>query len=148
VPAAQARAAEQADPDQRVGMMRLDHQEPGDGDLLAALRAWVRAVTRTPMGRVLIGLIAEAQHDSSLAEAWRRQVIEPMRAQRTVMIERAIARGEIPASTDADIVLDLLYGASYHRLLHGHRPLTDAFARETVDLIIAGLGAGAAPTPR
>jgi len=45
-------------------------------------------------------------------------------------------------------VLDLLYGASYHRLLHGHRPLTDALARETVDLVIAGLGAGAAPTPR
>ena len=123
-------------------------QAPVGGDLLAALRAWVRAVTRTPMGGVLIGLVAEAQHDPGLAEAWRRQVIEPMRAQRTVMIERAIARGEIPAGTDAGIVLDLLYGASYHRLLHGHRPLTDAFARETVDLIIAGLGAGAASTPR
>jgi AcrR family transcriptional regulator len=117
------------------------------GDLLAALRAWVRAVTRTPMGRVLLGLIAEAQHDPHLAEAWRRQVMEPLRAQRVVMIERAIIRGEIPASTDADIVLDLLYGASYHRLLHGHRPLTDVFTRKTVDLIIAGLGIRATGQP-
>jgi AcrR family transcriptional regulator len=117
------------------------------GDLLAALRAWVSAVTRTPMGRVLLGLIAEAQHDPRLAEAWRRQVMEPLRAQRIVMVERAIIRGEIPASTDADIVLDLLYGASYHRLLHGHRPLTDVFTRKTVDLIIAGLGIRATGQP-
>lgn len=111
------------------------------GDLLAALRAWVWTVTRTPMGRVLLGLIAEAQHDPALAEAWRTQVMEPLRAQRTVMIKRAVARGEIPASTDPDVVLDLLYGASYHRLLHGHRPLTDAFIRDAVDMIIAGLTA-------
>jgi AcrR family transcriptional regulator len=109
------------------------------GDLLAALRGWVQAVTHTPMGRVLLGLIAEAQHDPALAEAWRTQVMEPLRAQRTVMITRAVARGEIPASTDPDVVLDLLYGASYHRLLHGHRPLTDAFVRDAVDMIIAGL---------
>src|ERR1700722_13397170 len=30
------------------------------GDLLAALRAWVRAVTQTPAGRILAGLIAAA----------------------------------------------------------------------------------------
>jgi AcrR family transcriptional regulator len=110
------------------------------GDLIAALRAWVRAVTRTPMGRVLLGLIAEAQHDPAVADAWRMQVMEPLRAQRTVIVRRAVARGEIPASTDPDIVLDLLYGASYHRLLHGHRPLTDDFVCDAVDLIIAGLG--------
>ena len=111
------------------------------GDLLGALRAWVRAVTRTPMGRVLLGLVAEAQHDPALAEAWRQQVMEPLRAERSVIIQRAIDRGEIPASTDPDVVLDLLYGASYHRLLHGHRPLSDAFIREAVDLIVAGLAA-------
>src|SRR6202451_1931058 len=33
------------------------------GDLLDALHAWVRAVTLTPMGRLLANLIAEAQHD-------------------------------------------------------------------------------------
>jgi len=41
------------------------------GDLLAALRAWVRAVTRTPAGRILAGLIAAAQEDPELAAAWR-----------------------------------------------------------------------------
>ena len=109
-------------------------------DLLAALRAWVRAVTRTPAGRILAGLIAAAQEDPELAAAWRARVLEPMRAQHRIMLRRAIERGEIPASTDTDVALDLLYGAAYHRLLQGHRPLSDTFTRRVVEVIVAGLG--------
>ena len=110
------------------------------GDLLAALRSWVRAVTRTPAGRILAGLIAAAQDDPELAAAWRARVLEPMRGQHRIMLRRAIARGEIPASTDTDVALDLLYGAAYHRLLQGHRPLSDTFIRRVVEVIVAGLG--------
>jgi hypothetical protein len=35
----------------------------------------------------------------------------------------------------------MMFGAAYHRLLQGHRPLTDQFARHVVDLIVAGVGA-------
>ncbi len=109
------------------------------GDLLAALRGWIRSVTRTPAGRMLAGLVAEAQRDPGLASAWRERVLEPLRASNTVLVRRAIDRAEIPAGTDADVVLDLLFGSAYHRLLQGHRPLTDQFARRVVDLIVAGV---------
>jgi hypothetical protein len=36
---------------------------------------------------------------------------------------------------------DLLFGSAYHRLLQGHRPLTDQFARRVTDLIVAGVTA-------
>jgi len=111
------------------------------GDLLAALRGWTRSVTRTPAGRMLAGLIAEAQRDPALGAAWRDRVIEPLRARHTIMLDRAIERGEIRADVDKDVVLDLLFGPDYHRLLNGHRPLTDRFARQVVDLIVAGLSA-------
>ncbi len=111
------------------------------GDLLTALRAWIRSVTQTSAGPMLSGLIAEAQQDRALAAAWRDRVVEVVRAQHAVMLDRAISRGEIPADTDKDVVLDLLYGPAYHRLLHGHRPLTDQFARRVVDLIVAALTA-------
>jgi AcrR family transcriptional regulator len=111
------------------------------GDLLAALRGWMRSVTRTPAGRMLAGLIAEAQRDPALAVAWRDRVIEPLRARNRILLDRAIERGEIPADTDKDVVLDLLFGSAYHRLLNGHRPLTDRFARQVVDLIVAGISA-------
>ena len=113
------------------------------GDLLAALRGWVRAVTRTPAGRMLAGLIAAAQHDPDLAVAWRDHVMGPLRARHIVMLDRAIARGEIPADTDKDVVLDLLFGAAYHRLLHGHRPLSDRFVCHVVETIVTGTADGA-----
>jgi AcrR family transcriptional regulator len=109
------------------------------GDLLAALRAWVRAVTETPMGPMLTGLIAEAQHDPELHAAWRDRVIEPLRRQRRIMLDRAIARGEIPASVDREVVLDLLFGAAQHRLLLGHLEMTEDFIREVVDVILDGI---------
>jgi len=109
------------------------------GDLLDALHAWVRAVTRTPMGRLLADLIAEAQHDPELRAAWRDRVLEPLRSQHRIMLDRAIARGEIPATTDQEVVLDLFFGAAQHRLLLGHLPMTEEFIRAVVDLILGGI---------
>lgn len=110
------------------------------GDLLAALRAWIRSVTQTRAGPGLAGLIAESQLDPELAAAWRERVVARLRDQHKIMLDRAIERGEIPAGTDQEVVLDLLFGAAYHRLLQGHQPLTDTFARRVVDMIIGGLG--------
>jgi AcrR family transcriptional regulator len=109
------------------------------GDLIAALTAWVRAVTQTSMGSLLTGLIAEAQHDEELRAAWRDRVLEPLRSQHRIMLDRAIARGEIPATVDQEVVLDLFFGAAQHRLLLGHLPLTDEFIREVVDVILDGI---------
>jgi AcrR family transcriptional regulator len=109
------------------------------GDLMAALTAWVRAVTRTSMGPMLTGLIAEAQRDASLHAAWRERVLEPLRTQHRVMLDRAIARGEIPATVDREVVLDLFFGAAQHRLLLGHLPLTDEFIQTVVDVIVDGI---------
>jgi AcrR family transcriptional regulator len=109
------------------------------GDLVSAFRAWSRAVTKTRAGRMLAGLIAETQRDLQLATAWRERVFEPLRAQHKELVDRAVQRGEIPDGTDADVVLDLIFGAGYHRLLQGHLPITDRFAQQVVDLVLDGL---------
>jgi AcrR family transcriptional regulator len=109
------------------------------GDLADALRAWSKAVTSTRAGKMLAGLIAEMQRDPQLAVAWRERVFDPLRAQHKALVDRAVDRGEIPAGTDADVVLDLLFGAAHHRLLQGHLPLSDRFARQAVDMLMDGL---------
>src|SRR6266496_6675944 len=76
---------------------------------------------------------------SSDLGAWRDRVLEPLRQQHRVMLDRAIARGEIAASVDRDVVLDLFFGAAEHRLLLGHLPMTGEFIAEVVDVILAGL---------
>jgi AcrR family transcriptional regulator len=112
------------------------------GDLLAALRGWIRTVKGTPTGRTLRGLIAEVQRDPELADVWGERFVQPVRAHHRVMFDRAIGRGEIDAGADAEVALDLLYGPGYHRLLQSHLPLSDGFATAVVDVIVAGLGAG------
>jgi AcrR family transcriptional regulator len=114
------------------------------GDLLASARDWIRAVTRTPAGRTLAGLLAEALIDPALAEAWRDVVLHRMRDDRRAIISRAIARGEIPAGIDADLILDLFYGALYHRFVNGHLPLNEGFARAVATSVAAAAAAGPA----
>ncbi len=109
------------------------------GDLLAALRAWIRVVKGTVTGRTLVGLIAEVQRDPELAEIWRESFIGPVRAHHRTMVEKAIERGEVPPDVDPEVVLDLVYGAAYHRLLQSHLPLSDRFAQGVVDTVVAGV---------
>jgi AcrR family transcriptional regulator len=117
-----------------------------ESDMNAALTHWVRAVSGTPSGRTLVGLIAEAQLDPELASAWRTGVIIPSRNQHRPMIERAIERGEIPIGSDVDVLMDMLYGPAYHRLLHWHLPLSEEFVRRVVAVVVVGAKAGAAVT--
>ena len=109
------------------------------GDLLRALRGWIRTVKGTSTGRTLVGLISEVQRDPALADVWRERFIGPVRGQHRIIIQRAIDRGEVPVDADPDIALDLLFGSGYHRLLQSHLPLDDRFARSIVDVIVRGL---------
>jgi AcrR family transcriptional regulator len=112
------------------------------GDMDASLCAWVHAVVGTSVGRSIVGLIAEAQFDPDLAVAWRDGVVAKIRNQHRQTIERAIARGEIPKSSDVDVLIDLFYGPAYHRLLHGHLPLNEEFVHQVVVVVVAGAKAG------
>jgi AcrR family transcriptional regulator len=115
------------------------------GDLRQALGGWVRAITGSSAASMLVGIIAEIQQDRALAIAWQDQIASPLRAQYSILLDRAVSRGEIPAETDAGIVLDLVFGACYYRLLqgqHSQRPLNEQFVNQIVDVIAAGVGAG------
>jgi AcrR family transcriptional regulator len=108
------------------------------GDLLAALRAFIKVVKGTVTGRTLVGLIAEVQRDPELAEIWREGFVGRVRTQHRAMVDRSIERGEASANTDPDVVLDLVFGSAYHRLLQSHLVLSDRFAQAVVDTVVAG----------
>ena len=109
------------------------------GDLLALIRPWVREIRRRPFGRVVAALVSEAQSDPRFADAYRSHFVDPRRDAGRAAFARAKARGEVPADLDAEVALDLIYGAVYHRLLHGHAQLTDRFARDVVRLALGGI---------
>jgi AcrR family transcriptional regulator len=110
------------------------------GDLLSLIRPWVRLLASRPYGRIMAALIAHVQSDPVFAEEYRARFVEPRRDQARAIFARAIGRGEVPAGVNVEVALDLLYGPVYHRLLHGHAPLNERFAREVVDGVVAAAG--------
>jgi hypothetical protein len=52
-----------------------------------------------------------------------------------VMVERAIARGELPPDTDRDVVVETLLGAICFRLPMSREELDARFARDVADVI-------------
>lgn len=129
----------------------LTQQPPVDNgslevDLREALTQWSNAVVGTPTGRALVGLIAAAQFDSDLSEGWIERVMTPVREQHRTMVERAIERGEIPADADVDVIMDLLYGAAYHRLLQGHLAITTQFIELVARMVANGAKFGTVVT--
>jgi AcrR family transcriptional regulator len=108
------------------------------GDLLALLRPWARRIRSRPYARVLGTFITKAHSDPAFAREYLTRLVNPRRDRARTLFERAVERGELPAGTRVDVALDLLYGALYHRLLHGHAPLTDRFIADVVDMTLHG----------
>ena len=90
-------------------------------------------------GRIFKAFIAAAQSDPDFAEAFRSVWIQPRRAEAKSVLEHHKMRGSLAEDLDLDILLDLIYGPIYFRLLAGHAPLTPEFARATADLALRGL---------
>jgi AcrR family transcriptional regulator len=111
------------------------------GDLLSLLLPWARLASSRPYGRVIAGLIEQAQTDPAFASEYRSRVVEPRRDQARAIFQRAIERGEIPRDTNVEVALDLLYGPLYHRLLHGHAELSDRFVTDVVDMVKKAISA-------
>jgi len=109
------------------------------GDLLARFRPWIRQLNEQPFGRVIAGLVAEAQIDPEFAKLYLEHFVQPRRDATRALLVRAIDREEIAADTDLEVTLDLLYGPVYHRLLHGHAPLTDRFVQDVVDAVLRAI---------
>jgi AcrR family transcriptional regulator len=68
--------------------------------------------------RIMPHLWAYAARNPAFGEVWRSRVFEPPRAQITHLLERGIARGQLPRSLDRALALALLLGPlMYSRIL-------------------------------
>ena len=97
-----------------------------------------------PSGRVLATLLACAQMDAHLLEAFRTRWLALRRAEGRLALARGVERGELPRAVDPDFVLDALYSPLYFRLLVQHQSIDERFGSDLVDLVF---DAGRAPTP-
>jgi AcrR family transcriptional regulator len=90
-------------------------------------------------------LHAEQQNPEVMAI--RGKLRDESRARRHLMIDRAIARGELPASVNGALVLEAIFSPLSARLITAPEPTDEVWVRSLVDLVLAGARAQAAVRP-
>lgn len=108
-------------------------------DLLGVFLPWADHIATRPYARVLGALVTRARTDPGFADEFDHRLVQPRRDRARPIFARAIARGELPADTDTELAIDLLYGAVYHRFLQGHLPLSRDFVKAVIDAVLHGL---------
>jgi AcrR family transcriptional regulator len=100
-----------------VGMARAPDTGSLEGDVRAFLQAAYSVLRRPLVRRILPDLHAEMRRSAPLAKAIRASLQVERRAMGEALLCRAIERGELSASIDVDLALDLLGGLLYWRLI-------------------------------
>ncbi len=127
----------------------LNHSEqhlliPDTGSLredLAAFASELAAYNTTLLGRALLRAMATTGDAPALDEArtafWHRR-----HELASVMIERAVARGELPEIVDSRLALEALVAPLHFRTLLTDGPLDEDLPRELADLVLDGIRGG------
>lgn len=100
--------------------------------LLAQMRGLVTAFAST-RGRQVTLALASADPESEFTKAFRNKVILASRETGRAILQGAIAGGEIASPPDLEVLLDMIYGPVFYRLLVGHQPLDAALADAVVE---------------
>jgi AcrR family transcriptional regulator len=107
-------------------------------DLLNAVLRVIHVLTDSPEGAVIPQLAADLVRDPALATRFRDQILRPRRSIVTQIVGKAVARGELAADVDVDLLLDVFAGAVFYRHVLSGEPVTDQFAHQLVDLLLDG----------
>ncbi len=115
----------------------------GRGSMTAEMRAVLRRVIRifatTPANSILVGLVADASHDRSVAKALTEHLLRRRRYLFRGILERGRARGEIRRGADLDLAVDTISGAIWQRLILAHAPLDQNFVERLIAQVLKGV---------
>jgi AcrR family transcriptional regulator len=116
-------------------------------DLVRAVEYVIGVLTTSTVGSTIPALAAELVRDPALADMFRSRLLRPRRAVVEQLMHRAVERGELPADTDASLVLDTCVGAVFYRLVVSGEPLDETLAARLVDLVLLGVRSRAGDPP-
>lgn len=124
-----------------VSSLYLDRVEvPDTGSLsqdLVTLLTETYRVVADGDGRVLEKLVRQSGQNPELEELVR-SILYARRRMYATILNRAIARRDMPPEADQELLLDLLLGPLWFRLLVSGAPITPAAARSVVELVLDG----------
>lgn len=106
-------------------------------DIRLQLRNFIKLLTGR-RGRIFKAFVAAAQNDPEVSDAFRSVWVRPRRTAAKAGLERhrgVTLRDEI----DLELLMDILYGPLYYRLLVGHAPLTDKYVDTLSELVLRSI---------
>jgi AcrR family transcriptional regulator len=111
-------------------------------DLLALLREKVERSSTCEGLSIHRVMALEMDHPevAAIAQSLRQEHRAPFFA----VIERAVARGELPEGSDPDLMVEMIMGPVFNKLLRRREPVDDAFLVAVVNMVVlAAKGGGA-----
>jgi AcrR family transcriptional regulator len=128
-----------------IDMVESIAPTPDLGDARAELIAFVDTTVAvlgdTLMGPVMQGLVSDLATDPALSQPFRERVLAVRLADLDHVIERGVARGELRADADYELLRDLVFAPVYYRLLLSGEPLTTTLAERVVDALLPAFAA-------
>lgn len=108
-------------------------------ELVAVYRGLAARLSHPAKGPMLVAMLAAAEHDERLRSSYRRTVLAWRAHVRTLLVA-ALERGELPASVDVELAVDLLAAPPfYRRLVSGQPADAPGYVERVVDTVLAGL---------
>ena len=108
------------------------------GDVMATLRG-IRDMMIGPTGQIMAGVMIAMQRDPALASTVRASMLEDKQQVTRHMLERAIARGELPADTDPEIFPEVAPAVLFTRILIQGQQADEAYLARLTDQILIPL---------
>lgn len=96
-------------------------------------------------GRQVTQMMAAAEPDSELSKAFRNQIILKCREDGRAILRRAQEADLVREVIDLDLVLDMIYGPIFYRLLAGHEGLSEQTGRDIVEMVMRGVRSSLEP---
>lgn len=116
---------------------------PDTGDVFEDVAIHAASLARFltgPQGKGITEFVGAGQLDESVKEIYKERYFGPRREEAAALLERGIARGQLPGGLAVRMAVDLLYGPLFYRLLITGDPLEEEDVRSLVALAFAGLG--------
>ncbi|GAA2308878.1 TetR/AcrR family transcriptional regulator [Streptomyces caniferus] len=124
-----------------VGARQLELTPPDTGSLAGDLEDLLGTITTLltvrPASDIAVSVLGAATHSPELA-AHIKDFFADRIAREQVVFDRAVARGEIGADADPMLLVDLLAGAAWVRVVLRQLPLEEGFVARTVNIVLNG----------
>jgi AcrR family transcriptional regulator len=121
-----------------VNSLKGDHEVPDTGSLRQDLHAMASDIINGErhLGALTVGMVNALAHDAELRRVFREKFIAPRMAGFRTVFERAVARGEMPAGHDLDLLARLFPALGLQELvMSGELPDTRS-ALHIMDVIV------------